>query len=128
MSPINLCRWQVGGMKVEAVGGAIAECHQLLPTLERSKRLLLCMEFGDKAVATRVKARVNYPEIGNTLGLLPNQGRCRVSIVTNLGITDGIARKGRGLLSHECPRYRDRTWLLVKQDIWYVSTASSQDI
>ena len=100
----------------------------LLPTQERSRRLLFRMEFGDRAVATRVKAKVNYPEMGITSGLLPSQGRGCVSIVTNLGITDGIAHRGRGLLSHKCLRYRDRTRLPVRQDRWCASIASSLDI
>ena len=100
----------------------------LLPTQERSRRLLFRMEFRDKVVATRAKAKVNYPEMGNTSGLLPSRGRGRASIVTSLGITDGIAYKGRGLMSHECPNHRDMTGLLVRQGRWYVSTASSPDI
>ena len=100
----------------------------LLPTWERNRRLLFRMEFEDRAVATRVKAKVNYPEMGSTSVLLTSRGRGRASIVTSLGIIDGIACRGRGLLSHECPRYRDRTWLLVRQSRWYVSTASSSDI
>ena len=87
----------------------------LLTTRERSRRLLFRMEFGDRVVATRVKTKVNYTEMGNTSGLLPSRGRGRASIITSLGITDGIARRGRGLLSHECPRYKDRTGLLLRQ-------------
>ena len=74
------------------------------------------------------QGKVNYLEMGNTSGLLPSRGRGRASIVTNLSITDGIIYKGRGLLSHECPRYRDVTGLLIRQGRWYVSTASSLDI
>ena len=65
-------------------------------------------------MATRVKAKVNYPAMGNTSGLIPSRGRGRASIVTSLGIIDGIARRGRGLLSYDYPRYKDITGLLVR--------------
>ena len=79
-------------------------------------------------MATRVKAKVNYPDMGNTSGLLPSQGRGRASIITSLGITDRIARRGRGLRSHECPRYRDGSGLPVRLGKWCATIASSPDI
>ena len=35
-------------------------------------------------MATRVKAKVNYPGVGDTSGLLLSQGRERVSTITSL--------------------------------------------
>ena len=43
----------------------------------------------------RAKAKVNHLGVGDTSKLLASQGRERVSIATNLGIIDRIARRGR---------------------------------
>ena len=55
----------------------------LLLAPRRSRRLLLCMDLRDRAVATKVKAKVNHSRVGDTSGLLASRGRERVSIVTN---------------------------------------------
>ena len=56
----------------------------LLLAPRRSKRFMFCTDFGDRTVATRVKAKVNYPGVGDTSGLLLSQGRERVSTITSL--------------------------------------------
>ena len=40
--------------------------------------------FKDRAMATKAKARINHPKMGDTSGLLANQGREHVSNATNL--------------------------------------------
>ena len=42
----------------------------LLLARERSKGLLLREGFKDKVTATKAKARINHPKMGDTLGLL----------------------------------------------------------
>ena len=56
----------------------------LLLARERSRGLLLRGGFRDKAAATRAKAKISHPKMGETSGLLANQGRGHVSIATIL--------------------------------------------
>ena len=51
---------------------------------ERSRGLLLHEGFRDRAEATRAKARISHPKVGDTSRRLANQGRECVSNVTNL--------------------------------------------
>ena len=67
----------------------------LLLVLRKSKRILLCTDHWDRVVATRAKAKVNHSGVGDTSGLLANQGRERVFIVTSVDNLDGIALRGR---------------------------------
>ena len=67
----------------------------LLIARERSRGLLLHESSRDRIVATRAKARVSYPKMGDTLGLLANQGRGHVSCATNQDILDGFASRGK---------------------------------
>ena len=69
--------------------------NPLLLARERSIGLLLRESSRDKAVTTRAKARVSYPKMGDTSGLLASQGREHVSSATSLDILDGIALRGR---------------------------------
>ena len=55
----------------------------LLIAWEISKGLLLREGFKDRAAATRAKARISHPRMGDTSGLLASQGRKRVSSATN---------------------------------------------
>ena len=68
-----------------------------------------------RTVTTRVKAKVNHPGVGDTSKLLASQGRERVSIATNLGIIDGIARGGMGHHSpnHQWDSHRCSSFLLT---------------
>ena len=62
-----------------------------------SRRLLLHTNLRDRAVATRVKTRVNHSRVGDTLGLLTSQGRERVSIFTSLDTLYRITLRGKDL-------------------------------
>ena len=66
------------------------------------------MDLGHRVVTTRVKAKVNHPGVGDTSELLASQGRERVSIATNLGIIDGIARIDRDTrgMGHHNPNHQ----------------------
>ena len=70
------------GMRVLKIRGRRAN---LLLARERSRGLLIRKAFRDKALATKAKAMINHPKMGDTLGLLASQGRGHVSIATNLG-------------------------------------------
>ena len=41
----------------------------------KNRGLLLCEGFGDRVVATRAKARISHPKMGDTSRLLASQGR-----------------------------------------------------
>ena len=56
----------------------------LLLAREKNRGLLLREDFRDRAVATRAKARISYPKMGDTSGLLASQGRERVFSATSL--------------------------------------------
>ena len=51
---------------------------------ERRRGLILREDFKDKVTATRAKARISHPKMGDTLGLLAKQCRGHVSIATSL--------------------------------------------
>ena len=99
----------------------------LLLALGRSKRLLFHMDLGDRAVATRVKAKVNHPRVGDTSGLLASQGRERVSIVTSLDTIGGIAIKGRdpGNTGHHSPNHQ---WDMCKHSLFLLTLAWAKGI
>ena len=65
-------------------------------------------DLGHGAVTTRAKAKVNHLGVEDTSELLASQGRERVSIATNLGIIDGIARRGRDTkgMGHHSPNHQ----------------------
>ena len=46
-------------------------------------------------MATRAKAKVNHPGVGDTPGLLANQGIEQVSIAANLDTLDEIGLRGK---------------------------------
>ena len=69
--------------------------NPLLLARERSIGLLLRESSVDRVAATRAKARVNYPKMGDTSGLLASQGREHVSSATSLDILDGITLRGK---------------------------------
>ena len=58
--------------------------NSLLLAWERSIGLLLHEGFKDRAAATKAKARINHPKMGDTSRLLASQGRERVSNATGL--------------------------------------------
>ena len=51
---------------------------------ERSRGLLLHEGFKDKVAAIKAKAKISHPKMGDTSGLLANQGRVYVSSATDL--------------------------------------------
>ena len=67
----------------------------LLLAQGRSRGLLLCMGFRDRAAVIRAKARVNHPKMGDTSRILASQGRGHVSISTSLYKGDEIVLRGR---------------------------------
>ena len=58
--------------------------NSLLLVWEISKGLLLGEGFRDKGAATKVKVRISHPKMGDTSGLLANQGRKHISNATSL--------------------------------------------
>ena len=88
----------------------------------RSRRLLFHTDLGDKAVATSVKAKVNYPGVGDTSGLLPSQGKERVSIVTSLDTLDEISLRGRDLrnVGHHSPNHQ---WDMRQRSLFLLTPA-----
>ena len=58
---------------------------------------MLCTDLRDKTTATRVEARINHPNMGDTSGLLASEGRECVSNATNLDTLDGISLRGKDL-------------------------------
>ena len=94
----------------------------LLLASRRSKRLLFHTDLGDRAIATRVKAKVNHPRVGDTSGLLASQGRERVSIVTSLDTLDGIALRGRDPenTGHHSPNHQ---WDMRKRSLFLLTQA-----
>ena len=88
----------------------------------RSKRLLFYTDPKERVVATKVKAKVNHPGIGDTSGLLANQGRERVSIVTSLDTLNKIALKGRDPRNtrHHSPNHQ---WDMRKQILFLLTPA-----
>ena len=80
------------------------------------------MDLRDRAAATRAKAKVNHSRVGYTTGLLTNQGRERVSIVTSLDTLDRIALKGRDLrvMAHHSP---NRQWDMHIRSLFLLTPA-----
>ena len=58
--------------------------NSLLLDQERSRGLLLREGFKDRATATRAKAKISHPKMGDTSGLLASQSKGHVSIATSL--------------------------------------------
>ena len=58
--------------------------NSLLLAWERSGGLLLREGFRDRVAATRAKARISHPKMGDTSGLLASQGRECVSSATSM--------------------------------------------
>ena len=58
--------------------------NSLLLARERSRGLLLLKGFRDRAAATRAKARISHPKMGETSGLLASHGKECVSNATGL--------------------------------------------
>ena len=89
--------------------GAIAKRKESQPfsSSRKSRRLLFRTDLGDRAMAIRVKAKVNHPGVGETSGILANQCREFVSIVTSLDTLDEIALRGRdpGIMGHHSPNH-----------------------
>ena len=56
----------------------------LLLAWERSRGLLLREGFNDRATTIKVKDRISYPKMVDTLGLLASKGRGHVSNATSL--------------------------------------------
>ena len=69
-------------MRVLVIRGRRTQC--LLLAWERSRGLLLCVGFRDRAATLRAKARISHPKMGGTSGLLASQGRECVSSATSL--------------------------------------------
>ena len=92
----------------------------ILLALRRSRRLLLCTDLRDKAVATKAKAKVEHLGVGETLGLPASQGRKRFFIVTSLNTLDGIARGGRDprTMGHLSPSHR---WDLHRRSMFLLT-------
>ena len=69
---------------------------------------MFCTDRRHKVMTTKAKAKVNHPGVGDTSELLASQDRERVSIATNLGIIDGIARRGRDTrgIGHHSPNHQ----------------------
>ena len=94
----------------------------LLPTRERSRRLLFRKDIQDKAKVIRTKAR---------MGHLVRQGRLCVISVDSLDTFDVIAHGGKNpkVMGHLSPnRQWDELGLPIRQDRWYASTACSPGI
>ena len=58
--------------------------NSLFLAWERSRGLLLREGLRDKATATKAKAKISHPKMGDTSGLLASQGRECVSNATSL--------------------------------------------
>ena len=71
-------------------------------------------------MATRAKARVSYPKMGDISGLLASQGREHVSSATGLDILDGIALRGRDprVMGHLSP---DHHWGIHKHSLFFLT-------
>ena len=73
---------RTSGMQVLVIRGR--RVNYLLLARERSKGLLLREGFKDRVAATRAKARISHPKMGDTSGLLASQSRECVSNATSL--------------------------------------------
>ena len=71
-------------MRVLRIRGGRVNLLLLLLAQGRSRGLLLREGFRDKASTIKAKAKVNHSKMGDTSGLLANQGRGHVSIATSL--------------------------------------------
>ena len=79
-------------------------------------------DLKDRAMATRVKAKVNHPGVGDTLGLLASEGRERVFIITSLDTLNGISLRGRDPEStgHHSPNHQ---WDMRKRSLFLLTPA-----
>ena len=73
----------------------------------RSRGLLPREDFEDKVAATRAKARISRPNMGDTSRLLANQGKECVSSATSLDTLDRIVLRGRDprVMGHHNPNH-----------------------
>ena len=71
-------------------------------------------------MTTRVKAKVNYPGVGDTSELLPSQNKERVSIVTSLDTLNEIVLRGRDLgnVGHHSPNHQ---WDMHKRSLFLLT-------
>ena len=102
----------------------------LLLTQERSRRPLFHKDLKDKAMATRAKAKIGFPRVENTLGLLTSQSREHVTIATILDTFDGIAHGGKNpkVMGHLNPNHlRDELGFPFRMGRWCATIASSPD-
>ena len=83
---------------------------------------MFCTDLRHRVVTTSAKAKVNHPWVGDTSKLLASQGKERVSIATNLGIIDGIARRGRDTrgMGHHSPNHQ---WDSHRCSLFLLTTA-----
>ena len=96
--------------------------NPLLLALKRSIGLLLRESSRDRAAATRAKARVSFPKMGDTLGFLASQGREHVSSATSLDIFDGISLRGRDpkVMGHLSPNHQ---WGIHRYNLFLLTPA-----
>ena len=69
----------------------------LLLAREKNRGLLLCEGFRDRVAATRAKARISHPKMGDTSRLLASQGREFVPVPPAWTFETGLPLKERVL-------------------------------
>ena len=94
---------------------------------ERSRGLLLCEGFRDKAAATRAKARISHPKMRDTSRLLSSQGRECVSSATSLDTLDRIALRGRNpkVMGHHNPNHQ---WDMHRHSLFLLTPTCARGI
>ena len=73
---------ETSGMQVLKIRGR--RVNLLLLARGRSRRILLCKDFRDRAAAAKVKARADHLQVADLLGLTASQGKRHVSIAISL--------------------------------------------
>ena len=96
--------------------------NPLLLAREISIGLLLRESSRDRVAATKAKARVSYPKMGDTSGFLASQSREHVSSATSLDILNGIALRGRDprVMGHLSPNHQ---WGIHKHSLFLLTPA-----
>ena len=87
-------------------------------------------DLKDRAMATRAKAKISFPGVENTLGLLASQSREHVTTATSLDTFDGIAHGGRDpkVVGHLSPNRRwDELGFPFRMGRWCAIIANSPD-
>ena len=107
------------GMRVLVLGRRV---NPLPVARGRSRGLLLCKSFKDKAMATRAKARISHPKMGDTSRLQAIQGRERVSNATSLDTLDEISLRGRdpSVIGHYSPNHQ---WDMRRRSLFLFTPA-----